>query len=751
TARDAQAHSTFLTTLLIDHPRLVLEIVAEPGLTAWRITDLEGRYRPNVLYSTIAAYLPGATIQQVDPTEVKARRFPFYRQLLTFGLSNEYAAPIPFLADLDFDPLKVLAQRLAHLDPALEERITYQVFVMTPSVEAQNRGGQRLREGLVKPTSGFYRKDDPLSAFDRSLLDAKMASTLYHCFIAITLESRDEARLAELAIIGRDLQLVSTPRHNGLLLVGSKALKRAVQNAAEDSVAWFEMLLTALVQSGAPHWRDLLCVLSPGEVATLWHLPDETFTAPTIVWAGTDVPRAVTEPGAGAVILGDGSLAGQRVPLYLAEHDRDTHHYVVGKTKMGKSTLLHNLIHQDIAAGRGVAVIDPHGLLIDNILASSIPPERLADVVPVRCGQADPPVPLNPFRIPEGLSRAAAFNYLYETLHKIYDKIWLDGQSDMVLRNVLAALLHDPDATPRDIRRLFTSADYQREIVGRIEAQDGSTSLSDYWRDFAHKSPGERAKLFSPIEARTNVFLGSALIESMTCHPHTLNLKRLIAERKIVLIHLAGDEIVSEVDSLGAIFFTQFLLASQALGYVPEGAPPRFYLYVDEAHRFATAPVADMYANLRKFGLSLTFSNQYLKQLPSATLDGIFGNEGNLFLFEVGEPDLAALAPKVEPHLPRTTLLNLGAHRMVVKTRAGGATLPAFLANTRPKPGGNAPAAIPPAQLSEYGFLARADAQAWRKARYAPPPQVPDAPPAPETKPKGKKAAKPKPTLDDYE
>ncbi|MCA0456136.1 MAG: hypothetical protein LCI00_19315 [Chloroflexi bacterium] len=745
--KDAASHIHFLTTLLRDHPRLAFEIVAEPTTTYWRITDLEGRYSANVIMSNIGSYLEGATIVQVDPTEVKPRQFPYFRQLLTFGLKNEYPAPIPFLHDLTFDPMKVIAKRLSHLDPQLEERVVYQMFVMTPSVEAQNRGSNRLREGMVKPTSGFYPKDDPLSAFDRTLIDTKMAATLYHCFIGMTLESRDENRLSELAIIARDLELITTPRHNGLTLIGSKAIQRMVQNEAEDSVAWFEMLLSALVQSGSPNWRQLLSVLSPAEMATLWHLPDDSFTSPNIVWAGSDVPKEVTDPkSANGVIFGDGKLAGQRVPLYLAEKDRDTHAYVVGKTKMGKSTLLHNLIHQDIAAGRGVAVIDPHGELIDHILATSIPEERLQDVVPVRCGQGDPPVPLNPFRIPEGLSKTAAFNYLYETLHKIYDKIWLDGQSDMVLRNVLSALLYDPEATPRDIRRLFTNEAYQKKIVSLIEEQDGSTSLSDYWRDFAEKSVGERNKLFSPIESRTNVFLGNALIESMTCHPRTLNLKQMIAERKIILINLAGDEIVSEINSLGAIFFTQFLLASQALGYQSGDAPPRCYLYVDEAHRFTTSPVADMYSNLRKFGLSLTFSNQYLKQLSAETLEGIWGNEGTLFIFEVGQPDLVDLAPKVEPGIPRSTLLNLGAHRMVVKMRANGRSLPAFIAETRAKPTDGIPAIIPSNTLTNYGFQPLSETRTWLKARYV------VSKPLLEEKPEKKVGkTKPKSDLGDYE
>jgi len=747
-AKDAASHIHFMTTLLRDHPRLAFEIVGEPHATYWRITDLEGRYSPNVMVSNIKTYLSGASVVEVDPTEVKSRQYPYYRQLLTFGLTNEYPAPIPFLNDLTFDPMKVIAQRLSHLDPTLEERMVYQMFVMTPSVEAQNRAGQRLREGMVKPTSGFYTKDDPLSAFDRTLIDMKMAATLYHCFIGITIESRDEARLNELGIIARDLELVTTPRHNGITIAGSNALKRAVQNEAEDSVAWFEMLLSALVQTGNPNWRQLLAVLSPAEMATLWHLPDDSFTSSNIIWAGTDVPQEVMTPQSKhSVIIGDGKFAGQPVPLYLAEEDRDSHHFVVGKTKMGKSTLFHNLVHQDIAAGHGVAVIDPHGKLINDILATSIPPKRLNDVVPVRCGKNDPPVPLNPFRIPDGLSKAAAFNYLYETLHKIYEKIWLDGQSDMVLRNVLAALLYDSEATPRDIRRLFTNTTYQEKIVSLIEDQDGSTSLSDYWRDFSQKSVGERNKLFGPIEARTNVFLGNPTIESMTCHPHTLNIKQLIRERKIVLTDLSGDEIVSEVDSLGAIFFTQFLLASQALGSIADGALPRHYLYVDEAHRFTTSPIADMYSNLRKYGLSLTLSSQYLKQLSTEILEGIWGNEGALFVFEVGEPDLAALAPQVEPSIPRTTLVNLGAYRMAVKMRFKGRTLPAFLAETRKKPTGGTPAVVPETALSRYGFMPLGDTRAWLKARYT----VPKPPTSVDAKPNQEKEKPPTSDLSDYE
>lgn len=688
-----QASVNFIRDLVSSTPRLTFEIVGNGKETIWQIVDYEGRYPPKIITDHIRTHHSGSVVETIDPTVLPERQYPFFRQLLVFGLTNEYAAPIPFWGDLKgSDPLATLTRRMDFLDPALEERVQYQLFSLVYSHEAGDRAGKRLLHGTVKPTSGIIEdKTDPLSGFDIALLNAKLDQPLYHAFVAVTVESRDEKRLDEIAQVAHDVFRVHLPRYNGMTLVGSRHLKHSVESEEYATIAWFETLLTAMVKSYQPEWRRILSVLSPPEMATLWHLPDETYKGEKIVWATTAIPKeliATDFKPEKQVLIGDVVNASKTTPIALPIADRVYHATIAGKTGVGKSTLLLNIVHQDITAGRGVAVIDPHGKLIDDLLARSIPPERATDVVLLDCGRSDYPVPLNPFRIPEGVKFASAFNYVYWVMRKIYEDIWLEGQTDTVMRNVIQALLCDSEATPLDIRRVFTDEDYRIKLISQMEQNEWvSIDTIEFWQDFNHRTEGDRRELSRSILNRTRAFLGNRTLELMTCHPKGLNFQAFIQKKKIVLINLAGDEIVNEVGSLGALFVSGFYLASEALGYVTvDHAPPRFYLTIDEAERFMTTPLGDLFSQARKMGLSLTIANQYLDQLSKATLQAITGTVGTQFLFELGVNDAQAFKSLIEPELPWESLLDLGVHRMAVKTRAEGHSLPAFIVSTRPAP-----------------------------------------------------------------
>ena len=204
----------------------------------------------------------------------------------------------------------------------------------------------------------------------------------------------------------------------------------------------------------------------------------------------------------------------------------------------------------------------------------------------------------------------------------------------------------------------------------------------------------------------------------MTCHPNTLDFAKYIREKKIVLVDLSGKAIRNEVGSLGAIFMTAFYLASESLDSQLGNLPPRCYLYIDELAQFITSPLDEILSQSRKYGLSLTCANQYLDQVKD-TLPGIFGNVGTHFMFELSDDDAKTLSPKTEPEVTKPQLLNLGAYRMAVKTRAGGKTLPAFIAKTRPIP----KAAGQPMTFTDAppvnGVWTVEKLWAWKKERYS--------------------------------
>ncbi|NLF74312.1 MAG: type IV secretion system DNA-binding domain-containing protein [Chloroflexi bacterium] len=486
------------------------------------------------------------------------------------------------------------------------------------------------------------------------------------------------------------------------------------------------------------HPVDSAFLLSVDELAALWHLPYEGFAASSIGWGnGREIkaPQPILRSQEG-VCLGHNHYAGQDRPVYIHPEDRTTHIVSFGKAGTGKSTLLHHLIHQDIAAGQGVAVVDPHGKLIDDILAASIPDNRLDDVVLLECGRMDTPVPLNPLRIAEGVSEETAYNYLYWVLQKIYERIWLEGQTDRVIQNVLRTLLCDPEATPLDIQRILTNGSYRAQMIAKLKERRMRTSVL-FWDEYNQMSTSLQLQVARPVLSRTEAFLGRRAVERMTCHRGTLNLQSYIANKKIVLINLAGEAIQTEVDSLGAMFLAGFYMAFHALGYLPDGSTPRYYLYIDEVERFVTSPIQNMFSEARKLGLSLTLANQYLDQLSQETLNSILGNEGTLIAFECGDRDARALASKFAPELDQRALQNLGKYNIAVKTRVGADTLPAFTVQTRSpleKIAGVDVNAIRERSAQQNRFLTADEVDDWLDRRYfsnnGTPPEPEEAPPS---------------------
>lgn len=163
------------------------------------------------------------------------------------------------------------------------------------------------------------------------------------------------------------------------------------------------------------------------------------------------------------------------------------------------------------------------------------------------------------------------------------------------------------------------------------------------------------------------------------------------------------------------MFLSGFYLASETFKYLPDGAPPRFYVYVDEVERFITSPLKDMFSQARKFGLSLTMANQFLDQLSKEMLQTLFGTVGTQFLFELGAIDAPTFAPAIEPDVAAETLLQLGLHRMVVKTRAAERTLPAFLMSTRDMPSGTGAPYVRQENVS--GLMRGDEIRAWLMQR----------------------------------
>ena len=424
-------------------------------------------------------------------------------------------------------------------------------------------------------------------------------------------------------------------------------------------------------------------MMTAEELACLWHLPHNGFEGLKVNWPASAPAQVLASGRDGEILIG--VLPSSTTAVVLNREDRKYHTYATGQTGTGKSTLLHNLIHQDIMTGQGVGVIDPHGSLINSVLKTSVHADRLDDVVYLRCADAQYPVPLNPFKTPPDVKEIAVFNTVLWILKSIYKASWSETRMETVIRNILQVVLSDPQSTPLDIQELVGNHNYRRRMLKTVDDKL-SRSSKNFWRLFEDSSPSEQKALTQSVLSRLSAFLGSPHIELLTCHPNTLDFRKLISEGKIVLIDLYGDEVASEVGSLGAIFFAQFFLASLSLGEIPGDTPPRFCLYVDETQRFITSALPDMFSEARKFGLSLTLANQYIGQLDEDTHAGIINNVGTIFSFECSPDEAKATAKLFEPFVSQQEMSRLGVGHAAVRTRWEGQTLDSFIVRTNDHP-----------------------------------------------------------------
>lgn len=673
----------------------------------------------------VSTHFPDATCATSE--KETDEQFPRFRKLIVFGLANDYAAPLPELVDFKtHDPLSILTQRMSHVDATQAERIAYEVVVTTHTHEARQRAIKRLLEGKIFPLSGYKSNvNDPTSGLDGEQVNRKLdASTrLYHAFVTLTVESTDRERIESLAAAAADVEQYHNPVHNRLVRVRETPIL-TVSNQVQAAQFTVQHLIAAWEQQSFADWGSALLVLSPDELAALWHFPTDAFEAPGIAWSSGRVPEALTDPTDG-VRLGDIVQPGVgRQPIFLKNHDRAHHQYIAGTTGAGKSTLMHSLIQADILAGHGVAVIDPHGTLIDDILECSIPASRLHDVVLLECGQGDPPVPLNPLRIPEGVSLEQAYTYVIYAMKKMYDDIWLEGRTGEYIENIVQLLLTDREATPRDVRRILTDDAYRQQLLNRLadihDLEERPTAdAEDFWNDYQRKKDKERDLIIAPIVTRTRALLRKWSMTLMTCNPMTIDYRSMIRDQKIVLISLRGDYTESEVNSLATLFLTGFYLSALSLGAIDKNAAPRCYLYIDEVERVADAPLLRLLTETRKFGLATILTSQILDQIPSDVLPGILGIVGTKTVFEIGPKDADVFAPFFEPEMPHNDLTRLGLHRAAVITRANGRNAPPFVVDTlKPERMPQAVDAEQVCAVATQNFLSRQAVIDWLDHRY---------------------------------
>lgn len=431
--------------------------------------------------------------------------------------------------------------------------------------------------------------------------------------------------------------------------------------------------------------RDDL-VLNNEELATIYHLPNVSVKTPTIYWVQSrklEPPADLPGVDEKITVLGKTNFRGARQVFGIKPLDRRRHTYVLGKTGMGKSTLLENMIFSDILAGRGVGVIDPHGDLADAVL-NFVPPSRTNDVVLIDPSDKDHAVAFNMLENVDPALRSIVASGLIGIFKKIYADSW-GPRLEHILRNTILSLLEYPGTSMMGITRILQDAEYRKKIVKKID----DPVVKSFWvGEFDKMQERFRVEAISPIQNKVGQFLSSPIIRHIVGQAKsTIDLRFAMDKGKIVVINLSKGKIGEDNSALlGAMFITKFQLDAMSRASIPEKDRRDFYLYVDEFQNFATESFATILSEARKYHLNLIMANQYIAQMPDEVRDAVFGNVGSVMSFQVGFDDAEYISQQFGEEVLPSDLVSLSKYTAYMRLLVDGMPTSTFSFGTLPPP-----------------------------------------------------------------
>ena len=429
-------------------------------------------------------------------------------------------------------------------------------------------------------------------------------------------------------------------------------------------------------------------LLSHEELATLWHPPTEAAQAERMQnseFTELEAPAAFhSEKEEGTVVLGRVLFREDRRPVVLALEDRRRHLYVVGKTGMGKTTLLQNMLVTDMNAGRGVCLIDPHGDLAESI-ATLVPRHRTNDVILFDAGSRDHVIGFNPLACADESRIDQVTSGVVSAMKKLYDS-WGPRLED-TLRNAVFAIV-ERGGNLMSVMQLLGEKNFREQFVPLIR----DPVVRSFWiHEFAAWSDNYRTEAVAAIQNKLRPFVVNSTIRAIVTHPNpALDFRQIMDDGRVLIVNLSKGRLGEDNSTLlGALLVTSIQQAAMTRADIPENDRRDFSLYVDEFQNFTTGSFASVLSEARKFRLSLIIAHQYLSQLNDETADAVFGNVGSIVAFQVGSDDAVRLAEQLSKHAGQLTpehLTGLPRYTAYVRLLIDGMPSKPFSMKTLPPP-----------------------------------------------------------------
>lgn len=372
----------------------------------------------------------------------------------------------------------------------------------------------------------------------------------------------------------------------------------------------------------------------------------------------------------------------KKIRFGIKAKDRLKHVYVIGKTGMGKSTLLENMAIQDIQNGNGIAFIDPHGGTAEKLL-DYVPEERIKDVLYFAPFDLEYPVSFNVMEDIGVDKRHLVVNGLMST----FEKIWVDAWSARmayILNNTLLALLEYPGSTLLGVNRMLSDKEYRKKVVDNVK----DPSVRSFWiEEFGKYTEKFAAEATPAIQNKVGQFTSNPLVRNLIGQSKSsFDIRKFMDEKKILIINLSKGKVgEGNANLIGSMLITKIYLAAMSRADATErelAKLPNFYLYVDEFQSFANKSFADILSEARKYKLNLTIAHQYIEQMEEEVRNAVFGNVGTMVTFRVGAFDAEVLEKEFAPTFTAEDLVNLGFAQIYLKLMIDGVSSQPFSAVT---------------------------------------------------------------------
>jgi len=627
-----------------------LEIVATPEDVRFYI-GVPIKLRDMVEKQIHGAY-PDAQILEVE--EYNIFDSPGKVAHATLKLKKAAYEPIKIYKDLAIDPMSSITSTLGKMQEG--EGAAIQIMI-SPAGDAWKKSGRsyitNTKKAEANPETAKYSVDQK----QLEAVEQKISKPGFNAIIRIVVtSSTKEAADAHLSNIEGAFGQFSS--YNSFEKKESKFFK--------------SMGIVDFIYRQLPLWSYQPNVLTTEELATIFHFPNKSVETPNIHWLAARVAPAPSNIPQNGLYIGKSVYRGQVRPVYLQEDDRRRHMYIVGKTGVGKSEFLKDMILQDIREGKGVCFIDPHDT-IDMILPL-IPPERAEDVILFDPSDTERPMGINMLDAQTEEQKDLIVSSIIGLMYKLYDpnKTGIIGpRFEHAIRNAMLTVMSEPGNTFVEVVRVLTDASYVQELLPKVQ----DPMVRRYWTDqIAQTSDFHKSEVLDYIVSKFGRFVTNRMMRNIIGQSKSaFSFREVMDEGKILLISLAKGKLGEDNSSfLGLILVPKILAAAMSRQDLPQEKRNDFYLYVDEFQNFATPDFGQILSEARKYRLNLVVANQFIGQIDEDVKNAIFGNAGTIISFRVGVSDANYLQHEFQPTFSEADLINVERFHAYVKTLING-------------------------------------------------------------------------------